>query len=151
MQMSVPTLDIQLLRKISKLSHPKSSFNTYSLQNDLLEFTIDAIQSSATASEEEALRFFTQQKLKKLTTWNKWQQDETKQLNQFHNLQMFGNPIAPLLDCKTIILRPHWQYHIKQCGTRRAQLCCNRSKYAAMILHELHNFQNLNIEKNKDY
>ena len=65
------------------------------------------------------------------------QQGETKQLNQFYDLQMFGEPIAPLLDHSTIILRPHWQYHIKQCGTRRAWLYCNGSKYAARLLHKL--------------
>ena len=50
---------------------------------------------------------------------------------------MFGEPIAPPLNRSTKILRPHWQYHIKQCGTRRARLCCNGSKYAAPLLHEL--------------
>ena len=28
---------------------------------------------------------------------------------------MFGKPIAPPIDCKIILLRPHWQYHIKRC------------------------------------
>ena len=50
---------------------------------------------------------------------------------------MFGEPILPTLDQNTVILRPHWQYHIKQCGTRRAHLCCNGSKYTAPLLHEL--------------
>ena len=50
---------------------------------------------------------------------------------------MFGEPIAPSIDQNTIILRPHWKYHIKRCGTRRAPLCYNGSKYAAPLLHEL--------------
>ena len=50
---------------------------------------------------------------------------------------MFGEPIAPPIDRKMIILRPHWQYHIKRCGTRPARLCCNGSKYTAPLLHEL--------------
>ena len=137
MAMSVPTLDLHSLRAISKLRHPNSSFDTESLPSDLIEFTIDAIRSSATTSEEQALGFFTRRKLKKLTTWGEWQQGETKQLNQFYDLQMFGEPILPPVDRKTIILRPHWQYHIKRCGTRRARLCCNGSKYAAPLLHEL--------------
>ena len=86
---------------------------------------------------EQALGFFTRRKLKKLTTWNEWQEGETKQLNQFYDLQMFGEPIAPPVDKRTILLQPHWQYHIKRCGTRRARLCCNGSKYAAPLLHEL--------------
>ena len=50
---------------------------------------------------------------------------------------MFGKPIAPPIDCKTIILRRHWQYHIKRCSTRRVCLFCNGSKYTAPLLHEL--------------
>ena len=137
MDISVPTLDIHSLRAISSLRHPDTRFDANNLPSDLLEFTIDAIRSSATTSEEQALGFFTRRKLKKLITWNEWQQGETKQLNQFHDLQMFGEPIAPPVDRKAIILRPHWQYHIKRCGTRRARLCCNGSKYAAPLLHEL--------------
>ena len=137
MEVSVPTLDLHSLRAIAQLRHPNTSFDTDTLPSDLLEFTVDAIRSSATTSEEQALGFFTRRKLKKLSTWDEWQQGETKQLNQFHDLQMFGEPIAPPIDPKTIILRPHWQYHIKRCGTRRARLCCNGSKYAAPLLHEL--------------
>ena len=137
METLVPTLDVQSLRATSKLHHPNLSFDTKSLPSKLLEFTIDAIRSSATTSEEQALGFFTRQKLKKLTTWDQWQQGETKQLNQFYGIQMFGEPIAPPLDHNTIILRPHWQYHIKWCGTRQPCLCCNGSKYAALLLHEL--------------
>ena len=36
-----------------------------------------------------------------------------------------------------IVLRSHWQYHIKQCGTRRAWQCCDSSKKAAPMLHAL--------------
>ena len=50
---------------------------------------------------------------------------------------MFGEPVAAPVDRNSIILCPHWQYHIKRCGTRRARLCCNGSKYAAPLLHEL--------------
>ena len=44
MEITVATLDIQLLRAISKLQHPESSFDTDSLPNELLEFMIDSIQ-----------------------------------------------------------------------------------------------------------
>ena len=54
-----------------------------------------------------------------------------------HALEMYGEPIARPIDINTIILRPHWQYHIKYCGTRRARQCCNGSKQAAPILHAL--------------
>ena len=74
METVVPTLDIQSLRAISKLCHPNSSFDADSLPSDLLKFTIHPIRSSATTSEEQALGFFTGQKLKKFTTWDQWQQ-----------------------------------------------------------------------------
>ena len=55
MEILVPTLDVQSLRAISKLCHPNLSFDTELLPSDLLKFTIDAIRSSATTSEEQAL------------------------------------------------------------------------------------------------
>ena len=137
MEASVPTLDMHSLRAIAQIRHPQSSFDTDNLPSELLEFTTDTIRSSATTSEEQALGFFTRRKLKQLTTWNEWQQGETKQLDQFYALQMFGEPIAPPVDKKVIILCPHWQHHIEQCGTRQARPCCNGSKCAAPLLHKL--------------
>ena len=55
METLVPMLDVQSLRAISKLCHPNLSFDTESLPSDILKFTIDAIRSSATTSEEQAL------------------------------------------------------------------------------------------------
>ena len=34
----------------------------------------------------------TQRKLKKLPNWPKWQQSEFKQLNQYYDQRMFGEP-----------------------------------------------------------
>ena len=98
---------------------------------------INAIQSKATTNEERALGFFTRRKLKKLSTWDEWKTGETKQINQFEDLQMFGKPVLLDPKKKPIILRPHWQYNVKRNGIRRARLCCNGSKYAAPILHAL--------------
>jgi hypothetical protein len=146
MEISTPSLDIHSLRSITRIRHPEI-FDNFSLdedafeQNDIttecIELMINAIQSKSTTPEEQALGFFTRKKLKKLNTWKEWKSGETKQLNQFADLQMFGKPI--LIDPKTkpIILRPHWQYNVKRDGTRRARLCCNGSKYAAPILHAL--------------
>ena len=48
---------------------------------------------------------------------------------------MYGTPINRPKDA--IVLRPHWQYHIKMCGTRQVQQCCDGSKHAAPMLHAL--------------
>ena len=103
----------------------------------MIEHLIHAIQSKETTPKEQALGHFTRKKLKTMSTWDLWHAGETKQLNQFYDLQMFGDPV--LLENKSnhIILRPHWQYSVKRDGTRRARLCCNGSKYAAPILHAL--------------
>ena len=55
-----------------------------------------------------------------MDTWNDWEADERKQLNQFHDLQMFGEDMARPLEENTIIPRLHWQYHVKRDGQRRA-------------------------------
>ena len=137
MDVTVPSMDIHSLRAIASLRNPDLSFAEADLSTEMIELVINAIQSKATTTAEQALGHFTRRKLKSLTTWNEWEAGERKQLKQFHELQMFGNPITPPSDPDTIILRPHWQYHIKRDGTRRARLCCNGSKIAAPLLHAL--------------
>ena len=68
--------------------------------------------------------------------WNNWEAGERKQLNRFHDLQMFGEDMARPLEENAVILRLHWQYHVKRDGQQRAQQCCNGSKRAAPILYE---------------
>ena len=70
-----------------------------------------------------------------MDTWKDWEAGERKQLNQFERLGMYGTPINRPKNA--IVLRPHWQYHIKRCGTRRARQCCDGSKRAAPMLHAL--------------
>ena len=145
MEISIPTLDIHSLKAITKLRHPEvfednphDPFDQSDISTELIELMINAIQSKETTPEEQALGYFTRRKLKTLNTWNEWKSGETQQIDQFTDLQMFGEPV--LLDQKhkhTIILRPHWQYNVKRNGTRRARLCCNGSKLAAPILHAL--------------
>ena len=49
---------------------------------------------------------------------------------------MFGEPIDPnLIKGVKVILRPHWQYSVKQSGVWRSRMCCNGSKQAAPQLH----------------
>ena len=48
---------------------------------------------------------------------------------------MYGEPIPRPSDPKAIILRPHWQYKVKNNGTRRSRNCCDGSPRAAPALH----------------
>ena len=147
MEITTPYLDTYTLRAISKIRHPDtwnnpqldpSSLQIADISADEIERMINAIQSKETTQQEQqALGFYTRKKVKTLDTWDLWHQGETKQLNQFEDLQMFGKPVLIDKHKNIIILRPHWQYNVKQDGTRRARLCCNGSKYAALILHAL--------------
>jgi hypothetical protein len=121
MDVSIPTLDIHSLQAITRLCNPAMSFEETDISSEIIELMIKAIQLKATTSEEQALGHFSRRKLKRLTTWNEWEAGERKQLNQFCDLQMFGEPILPPKEKDTIILRPHWQYHIKRDGTRRTR------------------------------
>jgi hypothetical protein len=47
---------------------------------------------------------------------------------------MYGDPIPR--PANAIVLRQHWQYHIKHDGTRRACNCCDGSPRAAPSLHK---------------
>ena len=96
------------------LSFPPEYFPT-----ELIHLTINAIQSKATTPEEKYLRHFTGINLKRLTTWYEWEQVEINQLNQMHELGIFGKPIYDLNN--TIFLRPHWKYYIKRNVNRRAR------------------------------
>ena len=95
---------------------------------------VHAIRSAATASDEQALGRFNCQKLKKLSTWDLWQSGERKQLDQFQSLCMYGEPVSR--PPGPIVLRQHWQYHIKRDGTHRARNCCDGSPCAAFVLHQ---------------
>ena len=58
-----------------------------------MQVMINAISSNAIASEEQAIGTFTHRKSKQLNTWPEWNEGEFKQLDQFHELGMCGDPI----------------------------------------------------------
>ena len=89
---------------------------------------INSITSEAITPAEQALGKFTRRKLKTMDTWNEWEKGERKQLNQFHNLQMFGKHMACPLEENAVILRSYWQYHVNRDGQQRAHQCCDGSK-----------------------
>ena len=110
-------------------------FSEEAISTEELTIAINAIQSKAITHEEQALGHFTRRKLKKMDTSDKWEAGECKQLNQLRDLQMYGASVVCLSNA--IVLRPHWQYHVKRCGTRHSGQCCDGSRHAAPLLYAL--------------
>ena len=50
---------------------------------------------------------------------------------------MFGKFTLRPTEDNAVILRSHWQYHVKQDGQHRARQCCDGSKRAAPLLYAL--------------
>jgi hypothetical protein len=122
------------LRAIHALrsDHP---FSTDEITTDELDLLIHSIQSESVTAAERALGRFTRRRLRNLDNWPFWKVAETKQLDQFHELGMFGSPIIPPKDA--IILNPHWQYKVKNSGQRRSRNCCDGSPRASPHLHAI--------------
>ena len=82
----------------------------------------------------------TRNRLKDLDTWNQWQQAEFKQLDQFSQLEMFGDPQPRPVSTKkkpNFLLNPLWSYRVKPSGERRSRNCCDGSPRAAPMLRTL--------------
>ena len=74
----------------------------------MIQIAINSLQSDYITPKEADIGCFTQHKLKKLLTWNKWKKGEHKQLDQFYDQKMFGDSIDPItLPRNAVILRPH--------------------------------------------
>ena len=63
--------------------------------------------------------------LKERTDWIDWKNSEYKQLDQYHAQKTFGQPQT--LPNGANVLPLIWTYLIKDCGTKKAQCCCNGS------------------------
>ena len=129
----VARIDLDTVRAIASIRCPDIDFHDPNVSYEEVAIHIGAIQSDSITPEEEALGKFTRRKLRSLPTWNKWQEGERKQLDHFHSLGMYGDPIPR--PHKAIVLRPHWQYRVKTDGTRRSRNCCDGSPRAAPLLH----------------
>ena len=116
----MPALSIHFLRAIAAI-RTGYDFSEESIPTELIQIVIDAIRSKAVTRDEQALGHFTCRKLKQLSTWRDWEFGERKQLNQFQDLRMYGEPVVKPSDKNAIILHPYWQYHVERCGTRRAR------------------------------
>jgi len=118
---------------ISAICYPHLDFSKSSLSTEEMEMVIQAIQSQAITLAEQAIGRFTMRKLRSLSTWEQWRAGEHKQLDHFHNLKMYGEPVRK--PPGAIVLRPHWQHSIKRDGTRRSRNCCDGSPRSAPLLH----------------
>ena len=102
----------------------------------MIQLCIITLNSDHMTKEEQALGYFTRKKLKRLSTWQEWKAGESKQIGQFMQQKMFGEPIDPnLIKGAKVILRPHWQYSVKRSGVQCSRMCCDGSKQAAPQLH----------------
>ena len=106
----VPQLTINYIWSIAKHLHPDTDCTEDTVSDEEVVICINAVQSRAMTEEEEALGVLTRRKLKSLSTWPEWQAGEFKQLDRFHALRMYGEPIARPTDPAAIVLRPLWQY-----------------------------------------
>ena len=99
-----PDLDITTIRAIAALKSGLD-FSEDSISTDFIQVVISSITSQAVTPAEQALGKFTRRKLKNMDTWDEWLAGERKQLNQFHDLQMFGEPIhRPSDEANAVIL-----------------------------------------------
>ena len=87
------SLNLESGRAIASLRHPDQNLSEDYIPSEMIQIAIHTFQSDAVTPEEQALGFFTRKKLRKLTTWPEWQEGEFKQLNQFHEQEMYEKPV----------------------------------------------------------
>ena len=79
---------------------------TDAVSDEEIPVSVQTIGLDSTTAEEQALGQLTRRKLKTLSNWDQWKQPEHKQLNQFHEQNVFGDPIDPkTLDPDSVMLR----------------------------------------------
>jgi hypothetical protein len=76
-------------------------------------------------TEEQVAQSFTKKQLLKRSDWHEWEQGQFKQLDQYWNQGMFGNPLP--LPKNSNALRMLWRYNLKACGTKKSRMVCNGS------------------------
>ena len=89
------------------------------IPTNMLSIVITTLHSNEMTPAEAAMGHFTRRKLQKLENWGEWLQGEKEQLDGFYQQGMFGHPTDPLgIPKNAVILRPHWNYMVKQDGTQ---------------------------------
>ena len=136
--MSLSVADIRAIAFIRHYDDDEVDLSEEAMPAEIIKLCINTLNSDHITPEEQSLGFYTRKKLKRLTNWNEWKAGETKQIKQFNEQGMFGDPIDPSvlpLPDGAVTLRPHWQYSVKRSGVRRSRMCANGSKQAAPTLH----------------
>ena len=92
------------VRAIAAILHPNLDLSERTLSTKQIALVINAIRSESITPEEHALGSFTRRELKGLSSWPKWRDGEHKQLDHFHQLQMYELLVAQPQGA--IVLRP---------------------------------------------
>ena len=115
------SLSIEDIRYIVSLKNEDVDMSEEAISSGMIKDCINTLNSEHMTEEEQALGYFTRKRLKRLSTWKEWKDDETKQIDQFMIQKMFCNPIYPFgLPDSTVILRPHWKYSVKRSGVQKS-------------------------------
>ena len=100
-------------------------------QQQYISKIINAVKQHGTINAAKAIlpknkrssNKLTRRKLKNMETWPEWQQSEYKQLDQYYDQQMFGEPCR--LPAGANVLDLLWTYLVKTDGTKKARCVCN--------------------------
>ena len=90
------SLSVEDLRAIASLYHHDVDLSKETIPSEMIKMCINTLTPQHVIPVEQSFSYFTQKKLKTLSTWQEWKDGETKQLDQFHIQKMFGEPIDPI-------------------------------------------------------
>ena len=108
MDSNTPELNIHTISAISTL-HSSLDLTEESVSTEMIQTVISSIASQSITPDEQALGKFTCRKLNTCTDiWDQWKAGERKQLNQFHDLEMFGVPVLRPNGKNLVNLCSHW-------------------------------------------
>ena len=93
--MSLSIADIRAIASIRHYDDEDVDLSEEAIPAEMIKLCINTLNSDHITPEEQSLGFYTRKKLKRLTNWNDWKAGETKQIKQFMDQGMFGNPIDP--------------------------------------------------------
>ena len=101
----VPTLSVEDIRAITSIRFTDRDKSEDAIPTEMIKVCINTLNSDFMTPEEQALGYFTRKKLKRLSTWDEWLAGEAKQLNQFYDQKIIGDPIdADTLDGSAVVL-----------------------------------------------
>ena len=120
---------------ISKLNSSKRQTQRY------LTKMLQAVRTHGTIKAAKAIlpknkrssTMLTRRKLKHLPEWDEWKNSEFKQLDQYNEQKMFGEPCQ--LPPNSNVLDLLWTYLVKENGTKKARCICNgQPKFKGTII-----------------